>query len=109
MPRNAYYKTPHWLALKRACHQRDGWRCVVPGCQTPTYRLTCDHIKRRPQGIPTPTAFDVLPNLRTLCGNHDAQTKEAPSGKRRNEGVLSVRGCDLNGRPIDPLHPWSRR
>lgn len=107
MARNNYYSSPHWRALKRATHERDGWKCVVPGCTTPTHRLTCDHIKRRPN-VSQPTAFDVIGNTRTLCGNHDARIKEAPSGKRRGNGKLVVSGCDVTGRPIDPNHPWNR-
>jgi hypothetical protein len=107
MARNSYYRTPHWRALKQACHERDRWRCTVSGCQTPTYRLTCDHIQRRPN-VSYPTAYDVLSNLRTLCGNHDAQVKELASGKRRQDGKLIVKGCDANGWPIDPNHGWRR-
>jgi hypothetical protein len=107
MARNAYYTTPHWKALKEACHRRDGYRCTVPGCQTPTYRLTCDHIERRPN-VDHPTPFDGLSNTRTLCGNHDAQVKELPSGLRRRDGKAIVKGVDTNGRPLDPSHPWSR-
>jgi hypothetical protein len=107
MARNSYYRTPHWRTLKRACHERDGWRCTVTGCQTPTYRLTCDHIRRRPN-VGYPTTLDVLSNVRTLCGNHDAQVKERTDGTRRRDGKLVVAGCDVTGRPLDPNHPWNR-
>ena len=107
MARNSYYRTPHWTALKRSCHERDDWRCPVPGCQTPTYRLTCDHIRTRPN-VDYPTAADVLANVRTLCGYHDAQIKERWNGKRRQDGKLIVKGCDATGRPLDPSHPWHR-
>jgi hypothetical protein len=107
MARNSYYRTPHWSALKHACHERDGWRCTVSGCQTPAYRLTCDHIKRRPN-VDYPTAYDVLSNVRTLCGNHDAQVKELASGRRRQDGKLIVKGAKADGTPLDPNHPWSR-
>jgi hypothetical protein len=107
MARNSYYRTQHWRTLKQACHERDGWRCTVAGCQTPTYRLTCDHIRRRPN-VSYPTALDVVENTRTLCGNHDAQVKEKASGARRRDGKLVVMGCDVTGTPLDPQHPWSR-
>lgn len=107
MARNNYYCTPHWAALKRACHERDGWHCTVVGCQTPTYRLTCDHIRTRPN-VDYPTAADVLANVRTLCGNHDRQVKELSSGKRRQDGKLIVKGSDVTGHPLDPNHPWHR-
>lgn len=107
MARNSYYRTPHWAALKRACHERDGWHCTVVGCQTPTYRLTCDHIRTRPN-VDYPTAADVLANVRTLCGNHDRQVKELSSGKRRQDGKLIVKGARADGTPLDPKHPWHR-
>jgi len=107
MARNTYYRTQHWRALKQACHDRDSWRCTVPGCETPTHRLTCDHIRRRPN-VSYQTAFDVLSNVRTLCGNHDAQVKEGPNGTRRRDGKLVIMGCDVNGKPLDPNHPWNR-
>jgi 5-methylcytosine-specific restriction protein A len=107
MARNAYYRSAHWLALKRASHERDGWRCIVPGCTTPTYRLTCDHIRQRPN-LSTPTPADIIANTRTLCGNHDAQVKELPSGNRSRGGKLTVTDVDANGWPVGPDHPWNR-
>lgn len=109
MARNAYYRTPHWRALREACFKRDGRRCVVPGCQTPTYRLTCDHIETRPRDADGPTWFDVLSNVRTLCDEHDRQAKELASGKRRRDGKMVVRGCDVAGQPLDPNHIWNQR
>ena len=109
MPGNPYYHSAHWKALKRAAHERDGWRCTVPGCRTPLHELTADHINARPRGVPTPTPFDVLSNLRTLCGNHDRSIKERADGTRKGGGRLIVRGCDANGRPLDPNHPWNKR
>jgi 5-methylcytosine-specific restriction protein A len=108
MARSGYYRSPHWKALRRAALERDGHRCIVPGCQTPTHELTVDHKKRRPPYAEGSTPMDVLHNLRTLCGNHDRQVKELPSGERRNGGALRVDGCGADGRPIDPAHPWNR-
>lgn len=99
-----YYRTPEWKRLRTACLARDGYRCTVRGCQTPTYRLTADHIVARRAGGP-----DSLANLRTLCSHHDAQVRQAPSGQRRNSGRPTVRGCDASGLPLDPAHPWRRR
>ena len=104
MARNAYYHTPHWRALKQATHQRDGWRCTVPGCGA-TERLVCDHIETRPN-VDYPTSLDVMSNTRTLCDLHDRQIKERTDGQRMKQGQLRVIGCDADGRPIDPNHPW---
>ena len=106
MARNTYYQSSHWKALKKACHERDGWKCVVPGCTSPRGKgLTCDHIETRPN-VDYPTRADVLSNLRTLCRSHDAQRKEDASGKRRGPNDFVVRGCDESGWPLDPKRGW---
>lgn len=106
MTQPSFYKSPEWIALRAACLKRDGHRCTVKGC-TSKYRLTADHINTRPRyhGL---TPADVLSNLRTLCGYHDAQVKEVRNGKRRNGGVFTVRGMDASGQPVDPLHAWNQ-
>lgn len=106
MARNRYYQSRHWIDLRNAALARDGYRCTVPGCDR-TDRLTADHIRTRPNAD-HPTALDVLPNLRTLCGYHDAQVKELATGKRRQGGKLIVKGTKADGTPLDPNHPWSR-
>lgn len=107
MARNTYYTTPHWKALKRACHDRDRWRCTIPGCQEPTGKgLVCDHIETRPN-VSYPTPADVLSNTRTLCAFHDRQIKEKANGERRRDGKATVKGCDADGWPLDPRHPWA--
>lgn len=106
MPNAAYYKTPHWLKLRAKAIKLAGGRCQVPGCPTPYHRVTADHIKTRPRDAAGPTPFDVLSNLRVVCGHHDAQTKEGRNGKRFNGGKHTVVGCDASGMPLDPGHPW---
>jgi hypothetical protein len=106
MARNRYYQSSHWRALKRATHERDGWKCVVPGCGS-SVQLVCDHIVNRPN-VDQPTRLDVITNTRTLCGLHDRQLKEKRNGERRREGKPIVSGCDVDGNPRDPGHPWNR-
>jgi hypothetical protein len=106
MARNTYYQTAHYRALKQATHDRDGWRCTVPGCGS-TEGLVCEHIETRPN-VSHPTRFDTLANTTTLCGLHDRQTKEQANGKRRNDGKYIVSGCSPDGTPRDPSHPWHR-
>ncbi len=105
MARNTYYKTAHWQKLRAEAIARDGGRCTVPGC--PARGTHVDHIKTRPN-VGHPTDKDVLPNLRTLCASHDAQRKEDARGNRKGPGTFVVRGCDADGFPADPNHPWSR-
>jgi hypothetical protein len=99
MARNAYYKTEHWLALRKAALVRDRHTCIVPGCNAKGTHV--DHIRTRPN-VDTPSVFDTITNVRTLCAHHDAQVKELPSGKRRRDGKPIIKGCDANGWPLDP-------
>ncbi len=101
MSADRFYKSSAWRRLRAAALRRDRHTCVVPGCGQPA--VVVDHVVRRRDG-----GTDTLGNLRSLCRQHDQQVKERPSGKRANAGKLFVRGCDVNGQPIDPLHPWRK-
>lgn len=107
MARNNYYNSAHWRALKRACHERDGWRCTIAGCGS-SAGLVCDHIQTRPN-VDYPTPADTLANVRTLCGVHDRQIKEDRAGRRKRAGRPVVSGCTVDGSPLDPRHPWHRK
>ncbi|MCW2243591.1 HNH endonuclease [Azospirillum canadense] len=106
MPGNPFYRTPFWLGLRKQALAQANYRCLAQGCGKLGTHV--DHIITRPRGAPGPTQADVLTNLRVLCAQHDAQVKEGRGGVRRNGGQLTVRGCDANGRPLDPNHPWNR-
>lgn len=94
-----FYQSAFWRDLRTACFARDRGTCVVPGCAK---RAThCDHIRRRYHSA-RPTSADVLTNLRSLCGHHDAQVKEMANGERRNGGAFKIRGSDASGWPLDP-------
>lgn len=105
---NPFYFTPFWRALRKACLERDHYRCVVPGCGM--YGPVADHIETRPP-VQHPTPQDRLDNLRTLCLGHDAQVKEQRAGSsssRKQGGTFKVKGCDSSGRSLDPKHGWNR-
>ena len=104
MARNPFYDSPFWKALKAQALKRDRYRCTVPGCQETqrTSRLTVDHEQPRPRGVTVPTPQDVLSNLRTLCKAHDNGVMQRADGTRRNDGKFVVRGCDVDGWPLDP-------
>lgn len=105
MARNTYYRSSHWQALRRQALARDRYTCTVPGCGAKGTHV--DHIKTRPNSD-GPTQADVLSNTRTLCASHDAQIKERANGDRGRGGKLVVRGCDADGWPADPMHPWAK-
>ncbi len=107
MPGNPFYQSSFWKALRKACLERDRYRCAVPGCRNRA--AFADHFPApHPRGATGPTPADALTNLRSLCPEHDAQVKEGRDGSRRNGGAFTVRGCDADGMPIDPSHPWAR-
>lgn len=98
---NPYYHSAHWRALRKAALERDGYQCTVEGCGVRATHV--DHTETRPP-VPYPTAHDVLSNLRSLCGDHDRQVKEKRNGERAQRGEFKVRGCDVDGWPLDPRH-----
>lgn len=57
----AYYNTPEWLTLRKACGERDHFVCQ--DCGEPTGKsYHADHIVAREAG-----GGDTLDNLQTLC------------------------------------------
>lgn len=101
-PWRAWYGTPAWRALRQATFIRDLYQCQMIDCGklvTEKGEATCDHI--RPHRGDATLFFDPA-NLQTLCkACHD-------SAKAREERRGYVIGCDRDGRPRDPSHPWSR-
>lgn len=98
MPQDEFYKCPRWLRLRAAVLRRARGKCEVPGCGQKA--CVVDHIQSRRSG-----GSDTMQNLRALCRQHDNQCKEDASGKRRSGGLF--KGCDKDGNPIDPAHPWN--
>jgi hypothetical protein len=91
---NRFYQTGFWRQLRRRALERDGGRCVTPGCPSPGSHV--DHIVPRRRGGP-----DALANLRSLCpACHNRVTR---SGNRIDPRAV---GCDANGIPLDPGHHW---
>lgn len=76
-----YYNSTDWTALRKACLDRDRYRCQAPGCTQKA--CVADHIVSRANG-----GQDVLSNLRSLCRVHDNRIKENHLGERRNGGNL---------------------
>jgi 5-methylcytosine-specific restriction enzyme A len=94
-----FYLSKAWRRLRAARLRMDAHTCTVPGCKARA--IIVDHIQPRLAG-----GSDAIWNLRSLCREHDNQIKERPGGKRANKGRLVVRGCNADGSPRDPTHPW---
>lgn len=83
MPADPYYSSAGWQTLRRACLDRDHWRCTTPRCGA---RATfADHVIPRRKGGP-----DALTNLASLCrachgrksARQDGALGHAPSRSR---------------------------
>lgn len=111
----ALYKTAQWKRTRRAHMAAEPLcrMCLARGIvndgnltnqgkrQTDQRRrfLVCDHIEPHKGD---PEKFFAGP-FQTLCpDDHDIV-------KQQLEVRGYIAGCDLGGRPIDPLHPWNRR
>ena len=58
-----------------------------------------DHIIRHKGD---PVLFYDVSNLQGLCADHHRRTKA------RMERSGETIGCDVNGTPLDPNHPWNQ-
>lgn len=102
MPDDPFYSTQRWRKLRVTRLRMDAYRCAVPGCATPA--LIVDHIIPRYRG-----GSDTMNNLRSLCRKHDNEIKERPGRSERGHGGEFTSPCDLDGRPLDPAHPWYKK
>ena len=75
--------------------------CLKEGRIEPA--IAIDHIVavRAPGG----EAYPSLDRLRSQCAScHNRKTRVVEQLGEQ----LSVKGCDINGYPLDPNHPWNR-
>jgi 5-methylcytosine-specific restriction enzyme A len=94
------YETPRWRKM-RAVHLHEHPHCVMcleRGWDTPA--TVVDH--RQPHRGDTRLFFDPN-NLQSLCKPHH------DSNKQREERHGITPGCDEDGNPVDPRHPWNQR
>jgi len=75
--------------------------CMKRGKLTPAN--TVDHNVAVEAGGPAFPPLDGLTSMCPSCHNLKTNAKDRPD--RKGRGL--VRGCDLNGNPLDPDHPWN--
>lgn len=101
-PWRRWYKTARWQKLRWSILVRDKFTCRMSGCgkvETNTALLVADHKvpHRGDQRL-----FWNAANLHCICkGCHD-------SLKQRQDKSGTMPGSTMDGRPVDPAHPWNR-
>lgn len=109
MARDPFYNSRAWRELRAAALHRDCHTCVTPGCRRRAEVV--DHIVPRKAG-----GSDSVANLRSLCRTCDNQAHRE-KGSRGRPGTaagaprverITVPGCNAEGLPRDPAHPWNR-
>jgi len=88
-----------WRVLREEVLMRDPVckLCLKRGIFTPSTQV--DHIENN---LGDYTDVNEMDNLQGLCDScHSLKTAQ-------DLGKHVVMGCDLNGQPVDPRHPWNR-
>jgi 5-methylcytosine-specific restriction protein A len=102
------YKDPRWCGphgIRKQALLRDGYQCRHCGCILITgdrhhpQAATVHHIKAHKGD---PALFFDLDNTESVCKrDHDTLLQ-------KQEARGYVIGSDINGRPLDPHHPWNK-
>ena len=99
------YNTAAWQRL-RAAHLALYPMCIdCLAAGRLTKANTVDHVVAISEGGPAYPGHDGLNSYCAPC--HGAKTaRGAEAGAIRS--TKPRRGCDINGRPLDPEHPWNK-
>lgn len=97
MPRHPFYNTKTWKHLRKVKLATD------PLCEYCHVKPASDidHVVALNKGG-SPTAME---NLRSLC--HACHSRKTLFIERLGRDRVPVKGCNLDGTPLDPLHPWN--
>ncbi|WP_413207011.1 HNH endonuclease [Rhodospirillum sp. A1_3_36] len=95
------YSSPEWRTLRSQVLKAQPL-CVVCGSRSEIV----DHIK---PWKGDPALFLDHRNLQALCRPcHSRKTAREDGGFGNATGKAKAKGCDVNGNPLDPLHPWHK-
>lgn len=95
-----------WLRLRQVVLSEEPFCrvCIELNVIPPSSSVIVDHIDGKA------AALDDYrrENLQGLCRYHDGLKSVAENGGFGGARINArPAGCDENGRPLDPLHPWS--
>jgi 5-methylcytosine-specific restriction protein A len=97
------YSTERWQRVRKRQLAREPLcrACHAEGIITPAREV--DHIVTVRDGG---TAFDPA-NLQSLCSPHHSIKTNSYDAKGKDFGKYMLRGCNPDGSPRDPSHPWA--
>lgn len=121
-----FYYSKQWRAMRERALLRDSYCCVVCGILVAgNNEARIDHIRPRKE---YPELELDLSNLRTLCAYHDNQSHREKGRAPRKDSLHTAasarsmhwmaatrierfvhKGCDAQGMPRDPNHPWNKQ
>lgn len=103
VPNEKFYKQADWLAFRRMILQKFRY-CQVPGCDQKATQV--DHkVSRRKGGAP----FDPFNSFACCASHHSEKTARFDMpGRKQSDMPVRARGCSVDGRSLDPLHPWNQ-
>ncbi len=97
MPRNAFYNTATWKRIRAAK------LAAFPICQyCGTAKATeVDH------RIAINAGADPMDRDNLVSACHECHSRKTLYIERMGRDRVPVRGCDINGKPLDPAHWWN--
>jgi len=96
---SGFYSSSDWLKIRARQLARSP---LCEACDPPAPATDVDHVKPISEG----GAKRDPANLQSLCGTcHKGKTNTQRRGLTWTPSKL--RGCDVEGYPLDPEHPWN--
>ena len=100
------YNSKEWKGSRRQAMHAAGYVCQEPGCTAALIEPGSCHVHhRKPLRQALSLAFEPL-NHEALCVPHHSAETNREIAKAKGK---IMRGCDADGYPTDPSHPWNSR